>query len=423
MQEHKSLLMQEHITFHDKILALLYQYRYLNSDMKFGAPFEITQDGIGSILGISRSHASIIISKMEDDGEVISGSSTIRDSNRPNKRRVYHLTECGKRRYLERYKDLQSKGLDLDETIVLNEMSEDDFQKLTQYQSDMVGCFCLLEQKVTRDTFPQDIPYVHFRPTGAAYIKDDVKTRVLKHGTPENMRRWHSKAADWCIDHENGISERLFHLDHAFRDREAIKLIKSRKYQIMDDPSSRLGDVLFDLSSRNEDLELMEIAARILICTMDYDKATRIIMMIADEDDSLGGLLFSELLLRQHRFDDAWFLINSYNDGGPESEMISGICLLWYGNAKEAKDRFEKARVGLITEHCIFKMDLLMVYEAFANMMIGDNESAKMMIDMATALSRNEKRRADLTALAGRLFPFMDSEDCVLLESIDIGDV
>ena len=89
-------------TLHDKTLAHLHRFTYISRDIQYGAPFDITQDGIAIKLGISRSHASIVISKMMASGEVESSSSTIKKSSKMHKRKVYHLTNHGKTVYQTR---------------------------------------------------------------------------------------------------------------------------------------------------------------------------------------------------------------------------------------------------------------------------------------------------------------------------------
>jgi len=94
--------MNNAITFHDKVLALLYRYKDIQSDMQYGAPFDLTQDGIANTLRISRSHASIVLGRMEDTGEIAFTQCTVKGSNRVHKKRIYYLTESGIKQYFIR---------------------------------------------------------------------------------------------------------------------------------------------------------------------------------------------------------------------------------------------------------------------------------------------------------------------------------
>ena len=53
------------ITQAERVLIHLYSYRHLDESERHGVPFDITQDGVGESVGISRSHASLILGKME----------------------------------------------------------------------------------------------------------------------------------------------------------------------------------------------------------------------------------------------------------------------------------------------------------------------------------------------------------------------
>ena len=94
--------MDNPITFRDKVLAFLYGHVHVSRDIHYGAPFEITQDGIAIILGISRSHASVVLGKMVSSGEVQCSAATIKDSERTNKRKIYLITPHGRAEFLER---------------------------------------------------------------------------------------------------------------------------------------------------------------------------------------------------------------------------------------------------------------------------------------------------------------------------------
>ncbi len=60
-------------------------------------------------------------------------------------------------------------------------------------------------------------------------IKDPTVQRMMRGGSDEDIRRWHSKAADWCSSHGRNHSERIRHLAEARRDREAVKMVKANR--------------------------------------------------------------------------------------------------------------------------------------------------------------------------------------------------
>lgn len=294
--------------------------------------------------------------------------------------------------------------------------------QMDQYQADMLGCYCLLEQTVTKDSFPADIPFIYFKNDNNAYIRPELKKKILDNASPDLLIRWHSKAADWCIDHEKGISERIYHLVMAHRDREAIRLIRDRRFMLIDSLQTKVLDSLPILLERQNDTDLQKIAARMMIDSGKIDDAAEIADRISLKDQNAGSVLKAEITLRQHMIERAYSIISDVNDNSADSLMTEGVCLLWSGKPKEAMTIFSEAESRMSRDHCIFRMDILLAYESFALMEMGRNADARIVLENAAAISRNEGRKADLRKFCDRLFP-VDSEDCILLESVDIGDV
>lgn len=293
---------------------------------------------------------------------------------------------------------------------------------LSPYQRDMLGCFCLLDQRITRENFPNDIPMIYFRNDQVSFIRPELRKAILDGADETMLMRWHSKAADWCLDNVSGITDRIYHLVMAQRDREAMRLIKDRKYAIMDSMEPKFMKCLPLLLKRHDDIELKKILARLMIRTGTYDQALRTICSVTLEDPVAGLGLSSELLIRQHRIEEAYRLVSGAEYYDPMILTSLGICQLWYGRPVEARSSFMKARELMINDHCIFNMDVLLAYEAFALIHIGERKEAMLMMSAAVAVCRNVKRKADLSSLCDRLFP-VDSENGILLEGVDIRDV
>jgi len=119
------------ITLHDKALAHLSRYSHIRYDIEFGAPFEITQDGIAMALGITRSHASVVLKRLADRNEIQIGEATIKKANSAKKRKIYFITELGKNYYRHRQEELSSDGTCIEELrIVIDQVSFEDIRKV-----------------------------------------------------------------------------------------------------------------------------------------------------------------------------------------------------------------------------------------------------------------------------------------------------
>ena len=348
------------ISLHDRALSHLYRYRFTKQDIEYGAPFEISQDGVATALGISRSHASILLKKMVENGELTTWHSYIRDASRPVKRMVYHITERGKTVYRERAEDLKGQGIDI-ENIVGESYDE---ERLTREEKDLLGCICVLNTNLYFNELGSRIPNILCRPTGEVYIKDAIKRRILDRCTESDLQRWHSLAADWCIDHDRSICDRLFHLNQAGRDREAIHILKSGELDISESDISEVSSIIFDLAKRHKDIELMKMAARTSIDSGDLDMAAMIVTSITRYDPVIGSQLMSEILFMRGLYQDSIDLLKRNARKCWESEMITGMCLYGMDRIEEAKDHLEIARLLMLEKGNLSRMDVLLGYEA-----------------------------------------------------------
>jgi hypothetical protein len=269
------------ITHHDRILAHLYKYRYVKLDTEYGAPFEVTQMGISAAVGIARSHASIILKNMEKNRELVVGHSTIKNSNRSVKVRIYIMTEYGKSVFQTRTDDLRREGIDLNEMIHISSgLNYQDIKRIAGDEMDLIGCLCLLGHPMSKDEMVSFPGIVSIKSTGEAYIGDKERNTILSGGSDSDLRRWHSKAADWCIDHGLGMIDVLEHLEASYRDREAVRLIKANRFKVIDCPDRRMLDIIFRICNRRHDPDLLAIAVTMAADWEDLEMAYSLVWKI-----------------------------------------------------------------------------------------------------------------------------------------------
>ena len=214
------------ITNHDRVSAHLYRYNHIRYDINFDAPFDLTQDGIAMRVGVSRGHANIIIKRMTENNELIISLATIKGSSRATKRRIYILSEFGKNHFRKRVKELSDQGIDVEElTRGIDRYKFDDIRRTAGQNMIDLGCIAVLRVRIKKEDAPIESAFVPTR-TGYAVMNDMIKGILLSGGSKEDIRSWHSRAADWCMDHDIPITERLFHLINSGRDTEAIRVMK-----------------------------------------------------------------------------------------------------------------------------------------------------------------------------------------------------
>ncbi len=99
-------------TVGQRLILHLGRFEHRLEKIEYVAPFEISQDGCGVALTISRAHASLELKKLRDKGFVREAMAHIVDS--PVRRKVYFLTEEGYNVNCLLVKDMEAKGLSYD---------------------------------------------------------------------------------------------------------------------------------------------------------------------------------------------------------------------------------------------------------------------------------------------------------------------
>ncbi len=405
------------ITNHDRISAHLFRYNYIRSDIEFDAPFEITQDGIAMGIGVSRGHSNIILRRMEENNEIIVGLSSIKDSNRSAKRKIYLLSEYGKNLFKARVKELKESGTDVEDLVKgIDRYRLEDIRRITGDRMDDLGCMAVLRVKVRKEDVPLESPLVPIIRQSYAVMKDSIRKIIITEASPIEIRRWHSKAADWCMDHDADIKERLHHLVSSFRDREAMRIARKQKYMLMDNPDQDLSDSLGALALRSERSDIIETATRIALEVGDLQMADDLSAKLLHIDPPKGRGLRCELLLKRSQSEEALTLARYHYNGDVDTGLVLGMCLLETSHFEDAIECLERTKERMISEGCVFRLDELLMYEATAQICMREYCTASILIDAAVSFTRNMKRRASLLALKERA----ESEHSVLLQGIQV---
>ncbi len=139
------------ISMRDRVLAHLYRFRHIRCDIAYNAPKDITQEGVAISLGITRSHANVILRKMVDRGEVIEHMALISGTNRATRRLVYTMTPSGYRIYHSKEEELRRHGVDLGEIdLHVDSYSFEDLRCRLGEHLDDLGCLCVLRGTINR---------------------------------------------------------------------------------------------------------------------------------------------------------------------------------------------------------------------------------------------------------------------------------
>ncbi len=341
----------------------------------------------------------------------------VKNSDTAKRRNIYLLTNKGIGQYNRRSEELKKKGIDLAECAdYLNEMNMENMCKLSHEEFINLGCLMVTRIPILKNELPPNIPLVHHKIDGVLYIKQEVRNRLMMKATESDIREWHSRAADVCIDYDKPLEEKVYHLTRSGRIREASRLVKSERYRIIDTAEEELTELVCEIAKTTEDADMLMIATRVLIENGNLDTAMDLATKIYFEDNKLGGSLISEILLKKDRKIEALEMaIDSY-DGGHMTGLVLGMCLLENGHPEVAKKCLKHARESMVDSKCLFLMDTLLRYEAMAELDLDNPRGYSRLMTTAISLSRSPRRKADMVALSEHI----GSEHGVLLEGVEV---
>ena len=217
------------ITVGERIVLHLAQYsKHLND---FDAPFEVSQDGIGEALRISRAHAAIELKKLKEAGTVTERIAHIRAG--PVKRKVYFLTEAGEAK-AKNLKDFASRqGIEISPLLDLKKCKgEDLWAQLNPESRALMAKAAVFRRPFKRSALPQStVSLLPEDKDGMAEVPGPLRASIPALLDRNALREAHSFAADYWLK-EGDYVERLHHLLQANRGLEAQMLLSTRGWQM-----------------------------------------------------------------------------------------------------------------------------------------------------------------------------------------------
>ena len=378
------------------ILLHLIEFNNIERSIEYGAPAEITQDGIAASVGITRSHASTALIRLRKAGLVTEGLSRIKGSRSKVKRKIYFLTEPGKTKITEFLAELRGSGVpesELKLELGINRLDSKAMAELPGPERRTAGMLCVTRKKLNRKDLGFDAgPAIPFDSKGNLWISPDARERLLETADPGEIRNWHSMAADLYRE-TDGLFERLYHLAKAGRLREAARLAETNRHRILETGTPDTLSALTEIcSSKNTELcaETVLLALRLGFT----DRAREILEMTDDPGRTVTGPLLAEILLRENRPGEALSAALDTYSGDVLSSLALGKCMNAAGRYEEALVYLRMCRKRMLESGCLFRMDEVLEEESAACRETG-NATAAEALKTAAEASRKGIRGPD----------------------------
>ncbi len=280
------------ITVGERIVLHLAQYsKHLND---FDAPFEVSQDGIGEALRISRAHAAIELKKLKEAGTVTERIAHIRAG--PVKRKVYFLSEAGEAK-ARNLKDFASRqGIEISPLLDLKKCKgEDLWVQLNPESRSLIAKAAVFRKPFKRSALPQTtVSLLPEDKDGMAELPEPLRVSIPALLDKNGLREAHSFAADYWLQ-EGDYVERLHHLLLANRNLEAQMLLSARGWQMARYAGT---DLLASLKEMGEVLpryakEVRRIKGQAALRNADIKFGQQVaqdMMLTGDPEESIDGL-------------------------------------------------------------------------------------------------------------------------------------
>ena len=237
------------VTIGERIILHLAQYSKFKDD--FDAPIDVSQDGIAEALRISRAHAAIELKKLKESTLVEERIAHIRRGT--TKRKVYYLNKAGedKANSLRAYADRE--GIQIKPLLDLKKCQGPElWESLDAGYHPILVQACVFRKPFKRSTLPEtSISLFPEDRNGMVDIPESLKVSIPSLAARSELKQYHSFAADYWLK-EGNQRERLYHLVHAGRLKEAEMMVASKGEELLTCPDKDLCDLVSVISTPSE---------------------------------------------------------------------------------------------------------------------------------------------------------------------------
>lgn len=403
-------------TIRERILLHLSRFTMVNEDEVYNLPFDLTQDGIASALGISRAHSSLELKKLRQGGKIKENQVHVIGSN--IRRKVYYLEPDGKTEAESVRERLEDAGVSIETVLDMRRCDPElMWEKLSDSDRNALGLACVIRVPVSKHLLPPTdagvIPATH---EGAVKISSEVKKAYLDAIDKEYVRKWNSDAADWWTDNIIDEQERLYHLVAAGRSIEANRLLVRRSDGFLMNCNEDLLDIVDDMRDPVKDCEAVwSVKAKIAIACECPEYAEKCL----SELESLGSdevdILRAEIRYVRKDFEGALSDSKIIYDKTQSARavMLKGRSLFALGEFDAAED----ALVGTLEEFSalgdVSRIDEIMVLRAGIAYERKDKGKCLSLLGKAINSAHSTERKESISGLAdavrsGKTVPVFD---------------
>jgi len=395
----------ENATIRERALLHLNRFVSVGPSEQYNIPFDLTQDGIAVVLGISRAHASLELKKLEESGKADNWQAHIKGSG--NKRKVYYLLPEGIAEAEMLKKRFEASGIVIDALLDMKRCEPGVmWENLSENDKETFGLACAFRVPIDRKTLPDTssgvIPANFF---GMTCIDENVREKFLSLSDPKKVKEWNSKAADWWLDRkiDGQLRERLYHLTEAGRHVEACKLVLKMSDEFLDDPDDDLLSIVKKLNvpPKNE-RSMYNIRARIALDCWDAGDALVCADILAGISADDAGIIRAEAFMISGDLQKGFEMASALFKKAPSARaaLIAAKCLFMMKKYDDAAAFIDSSNIALTDNRDATGIGDLLILKAGIAYEKGKNDEALSYLSKAKRATRKERMKKKIDSLS-----------------------
>jgi len=337
-----------HVTVKQKILLHLMRFN-VTPETGFTVAYDITQDGIASVIGVTRAHVSVELKRMTEDGRLICWKAHLAGSS--IKRLAYAVTPRGLSEAETIQKTLLENGIIPEMLLDMNGCSPGDlWNTLDEADRDVLGMVCVLRRRIPRNDLPKmSNATLPVDMEGLVSIPKAAARNYLTYASAARTRAWNSWAAEYWLSH-NDYVERLYHLTMAGRMREASRCLSIHKNEILDHADNQMLRVVKKILPEPETAaEVFRTGAEMALKLNKTDDAGRMCARLATVSEHEWKPIMAEVYRRNGKRDEAYKLAmdSMTTKPNPHAALVLARIAVDDKDLDTAETYIDKAAVGL----------------------------------------------------------------------------
>jgi len=396
----------ESVTIRERLLLHLGRFPEQTPDEIYNVPFDLTQDGIASVLGISRAHTSLELKKLRESGKVTEWLAHIRASG--TKRKAYCLLPEGVREAASLRSRLTTEGISVESLLDMKRCDpEVMWNALSPEDRDTFGFACIFREPVPRSTLPPtSTGVIPADFTGMTAISAEVGKKYLGLAGDEDARAWHSRAADWYLENGGDAHERLFHLCSSGRHLEASRHLIRNADVFLENPNEDLLQTIGRIAvSPKYDENVLDIRADVAIHCLDTEDARHCAERLDEYRSVKAVVVRAEADIIDGRAETALADASAAyaEHRTPSLALVKAKALFSLQRFDEAEMFLTEAIGRFMEAGDVGRMDEIMILRAGVAFNRGRDDECLSYLGKALRSCRSDSRRSKVASLASRV--------------------